>query len=60
MIKVKFVGESDPVSLINGKVYECLAIENGLYRIIDEEGTDDDEEIQGYLYEPQLFEIIDD
>lgn len=60
MMKVRFIGKSDPLSLINGKIYECLAIENGLYRIIDEEGIDEDEEIQGYLYESQLFEIIND
>lgn len=59
-MKVKYLGESDPVSLINGKIYECLGEENGLLRVIDEEGYDPDEEYQGYLYEKHIFEIIED
>lgn len=52
-IKVKFIGESDPVYMINGKVYDVISIEMGWYRIIDEEGED-------YLYPPELFEVIDE
>ncbi len=58
-MKVKYKGESDPVSLINGKIYECLGEENGLLRVIDEEGYDENEEIQGYLYEKEIFEIVE-
>jgi hypothetical protein len=54
------LGESSPVELINGKTYNVEAIENGLYRIIDEEGYDEDEEIQGYLYPPEAFEIVEE
>lgn len=52
-MKVKFIGISDPVYMINGKIYDVLSIENGWYRIIDEEGED-------YLYPPELFEIVID
>lgn len=51
-MKVKYVGDSDPVYMINGKIYDVISIENGWYRIIDEENED-------YLYPPELFEIID-
>lgn len=59
MIKVKYLGESDFTSLINGKIYDCIGEENNEYRIIDEEGYDSDEEIQGYLYPKRFFEIIE-
>lgn len=52
-MKVKFIGISDPVSMINGKIYDVISIENGWYRIIDEEGED-------YLYPPELFETVID
>ena len=61
-MKVKFVGKSDSCILINGKIYECLGIEGKgrFYRVIDEEGYDEDEELQGYLYEKELFEIVEE
>ena len=52
-MKVKYIGESDPLCLINGKVYEVLSIEYGYYRIVDE--TDDD-----YLYDTDLFEVVEE
>ncbi|WP_195890967.1 hypothetical protein [Fenollaria massiliensis] len=52
-MKIKYIGVSDPVYMINGKTYEVLSVENGWYRIIDEEGED-------YLYPPELFEIVND
>lgn len=51
-MKVRYLGESDPLQLMNGKVYEVLSIEKEWYRIIDE--TIDD-----YLYPPELFEIVE-
>lgn len=51
-MKVKYIGESDPLMLINGKVYNVISIEKEWYRIIDE--TDED-----YLYPPNAFEIIE-
>lgn len=52
-MKVKFIGETDPVYMINGKVYDVISIEKTWYRIIDEEGED-------YLYPPELFEVVDE
>lgn len=52
-MKVKYIGESDPLALINGKVYEVMAVEDGWYRIVDETGDD-------YLYAPENFEVVKD
>ena len=51
-MKVKYIGETDPLALINGKIYEVLKVEKGDYRIIDE--TDED-----YIYPSELFELIE-
>lgn len=48
---VKYLGESDPLALLNGKEYVVLSVEEGWYRIVDETGMD-------YLYPPGAFEII--
>ena len=59
-MKVRYIYDYyDQGSLIKGKIYDVLSIENGMYRIIDEEGYDEDEEIQGYLYFPEDFEIVE-
>ncbi len=43
-MKVRYIGTSFGVeSLTNGKIYECIAIEDGFLRIIDDSGED-------YLY----------
>lgn len=52
-MKVKYLGESDPLGLINGKVYEVLSIEYGYYRIVDE--TDED-----FLYDADAFEVVEE
>lgn len=52
-MKVKYIGTiSDPMELIKDKIYECLGIEKGWYRVIDE--TDED-----YLYPPDEFEVVE-
>ena len=51
-MKVRWLGESNPLALIHGKVYEVMSIEKGWYRVMDE--TDDD-----YLYPPEGFEIVE-
>lgn len=51
-MKVKYIGETDPVYMIHDKVYDVIAIEKGWYRIVDEEEED-------YLYPPELFEIVE-
>ena len=50
MMKLKYTGTSEDVCLIKNKLYNCLGEECGQYKVIDEEGYDEDEEIQGYLY----------
>lgn len=55
---VRYIGETDPVCLIHGKEYEVVGIEEGFYRVIDEEGIDPDDETPGYLYDPDSFEIV--
>ena len=52
-MKVRYIGKSFGVTgLTNGRIYECTEItEDGLLRIIDDEGPDEDEEyLPGYLY----------
>lgn len=52
-MKVRYVGKSFGVEcLTNGKIYECIGIEDGMLRIIDDSGED-------YLYssiEPSSLE----
>ena len=57
-MKVKYIGESDPFVLLNGKIYDVLSVEKSWYRVIDEEG-DDGHEPKGYLYPPELFELVE-
>ena len=43
-MKLKYIGKSFGVeSLTNGKIYECIGIEDDMLRIIDDSG-------EGYLY----------
>lgn len=48
---VKYVGDFYKVSLLHGKVYPVVSVENGYYRIFDEEDED-------YLYAPGQFEVV--
>lgn len=48
-MKVKYKNESG-ISLTNGKVYEVISVENGMYRIVDDTGED-------YLFYPAGFEV---
>ncbi|MBC3804568.1 hypothetical protein GH808_09010 [Acetobacterium fimetarium] len=50
-MKVKYIGETDPVALIKDKIYEVLSEEHDRYRIVDDEDED-------YLYPKDAFEII--
>lgn len=58
-MKVRYTGTYYAVSLIQGKIYDVIGIEDGFYRIIDEEGFDPDEDVQGYLFSPNDFEIVE-
>lgn len=44
----KYIGKSDPLSLINGKVYEVISVQHKWYQIVDETGED-------YMYPPEFF-----
>mgnify|MGYP000294423574 CR=1 FL=1 len=53
-MKVKYIGNiSNPLELINGRIYECLGQEQCRYRVIDETGED-------YLYPVEEFEIVEE
>ena len=40
-MKVKYIGKSFGVEgLTNGKIYEVIAIEDGMFRVIDDSGED--------------------
>lgn len=61
-MKLKYIGPSQMLSLTNGKIYECISVEEDLVRIIDDEEliNNTSEELQnailnkctdfGYLY----------
>ncbi|MDO4662435.1 MAG: hypothetical protein Q4B36_04885 [Tissierellia bacterium] len=53
MMKAKYLGNSEGISLTKDKIYEVLSFENGFIRIIDDTGED-------YLYDPEKFAIIED
>lgn len=52
-IKVKYIGESSPLSLLNGKVYDARILKEGWYGIIDETNEE-------YAYPPELFVRVDE
>ena len=52
-MKVKYIGESEPLILSNGKVYDVISVEDEWYRINDDTGED-------YLYPPEDFEIVEE
>lgn len=53
-MKAKYLGESDPLELIQDKVYDVIEIDedSGWYRIVDETGED-------FLFQPEDFEIVE-
>ena len=55
MMKAIWRGDSDPLELINGKVYTVLSVEwdGTMFNVIDETGED-------YLYPAEDFEVISD
>ena len=50
-IKVKYIGEDDPLSLRNGKVYTARVLKKGWYGVVDETGEE-------YAYPPEHFEVM--
>ncbi len=51
VIKVKYLGKNDPLSLLNGKVYSARILKKGWYGIVDETKEE-------YAYPPELFEQV--
>ena len=52
-MRVRYLGETDPLGLTNGVVYEVISVEDDAYRIIDNSNED-------YLYGVTLFEIVEE
>lgn len=50
--KYKYTGETDELSFINGKIYNCVGYEKGFARIVDETNED-------YLYQLNDFELTE-
>lgn len=50
-IKVKFIGQDDPLALRHGKAYDAVVGQKGMLGIIDETGEE-------YAYPPNLFEEV--
>lgn len=55
IIRVKYIGENDPLELLSGKVYDVIEVDetSGWYRIVDETRED-------YLFDPEAFEIVEE
>ena len=52
-IKVRYIGEDDPLTLRNGKVYVARVLQKGWYGIVDETKEE-------YAFPPALFEVLED
>lgn len=64
-MKVRYIGPSKGAfSLTDGKIYECLGVEDGFFRIIDDEGYSywdkEENEMEGYLYAPVGTIVLED
>ncbi len=62
-MKVKYLGEPDPVGLRQGNVYDVLEISEkikGWYRIVTEYDEEEEGYPPGYLYPPEDFEIVEE
>ena len=59
-MKVKYTGKTAPLELTHGKIYEVLSVEKGWYRLVDDAGDYPDADPPGYLYPPELFEMIEE
>ena len=49
VVKVKYIGEDDPLALRKGKIYDARVLKKGWYGIVDETNEE-------YAYPPELFE----
>ena len=51
MVKVKYIGEDDALSLRTGKEYRARVLKKGWFGIVDETNEE-------YAYPPEVFEVI--
>lgn len=51
-VKVKYLGEDNPLALLNGKIYDARILKKGWYGIVDETKEE-------YAYPPEQFEIVE-
>lgn len=58
-MKARYMGKTDPLILTHGNIYEVLSVEKGWYRIIPDWGEYPDADPPGYLFPPQLFEVVE-
>lgn len=58
-MKIKYIGQTSPLELTHGEIYDVISIEKGWYRIVDDLGAEPEEELPGFLYPPDLFEIVE-
>lgn len=52
IVKLRYIGEDDPLSLRTGKTYEGRVLKLGWFGIVDETGEE-------YAFPPELFERVD-
>lgn len=52
-MKAKYIGETSPLELTNGEIYQVLSVEKDWYRVVDDTGDD-------YLYPPNVFEVLNE
>ena len=51
-MKIKYCGETSPLELKKGRIYDVIAIEKGWYRVMS--ALD-----ESYLFPPNVFEILE-
>ena len=53
VVRVKYIGEDNPLSLRYGKIYEARVLQKGWFGVVDETNEE-------YAYPPELFEVVKD
>ena len=51
MVQVRYIGESDPLTMLHGKIYEARVLKHGWFGVVDETHEE-------YAYPPELFELL--
>lgn len=52
-MKVRYLGNTEGISLTKNKIYEALDYEEGFLRVIEDTGED-------YLYDSEKFQVIEE